>query len=186
MDLCIFCFSLLSSLSFTAVLGDIPVCTSKQQVSINEGGKAVLSCLFSQGGLTGNPQVLWMMNTGAQDTVVHEQRWQEPFHNQSAAYVGRTAMYKDWLQRRDATLHVTGVRPVDDGEYSCWIIEASPSLKSSTKCCTTRLYVTKKWKGDIRQAVVACTFYIASLALLLFCLNRCRTQKAPSVNIYEI
>ncbi|XP_056379312.1 CD276 antigen-like [Hyla sarda] len=172
------CCGLSAILMAHCAAGEIQICPSKQHVTTDVGGTAVLSCRIWHGTSTDNLSVVWKKTTGgAEDIVVHNQNVGNTSNNQGAAYLHRTAMYEDWFSRRDATLNVTGIGAEDAGEYSCCIIRGPPSLTTMYSCCTTTLDV-REWKGDIKQVVVVWSLYIISLAGCVFVLHRCRRQTA--------
>lgn len=157
--------------------GDIPICSTKPEVTASIGGATLLPCQFTYGKSINGLTVVWRRTTEGGEDIVHNQGKSGTFKNQSAAYVDRTAMSKDWFQSKNATLSLERIRAEDAGEYSCWIIQSPPSLLTSYKCCTIRLHVDPQWKGDIKVTVVFCSIYLLVLTLCVYILWRCRQQQ---------
>ncbi|CAM5104483.1 unnamed protein product [Natator depressus] len=102
----------LVSAQFTVTGPDHPVTASL-------GGEAVLSCHLSPRMNAENMEVGWLRSQDS--AVVHLYHdGQDQYGEQMLEYRGRTELLKDDITNGRVSLRIRGVRPSDDGQYSCY------------------------------------------------------------------
>uniref|UniRef100_A0A493TNU9 Butyrophilin subfamily 3 member A3 n=1 Tax=Anas platyrhynchos platyrhynchos TaxID=8840 RepID=A0A493TNU9_ANAPP len=87
------------------------------------GQDVVLSCHLSPQRDAHSLDVRWIRKKFS-ETVHHYRNGEDLYGEQMGAYAGRTELVRDGLSAGSLDLRITGLRPSDDGQYTCTVRDA--------------------------------------------------------------
>uniref|UniRef100_A0A8B9UI30 Ig-like domain-containing protein n=1 Tax=Anas zonorhyncha TaxID=75864 RepID=A0A8B9UI30_9AVES len=87
------------------------------------GKDVLLPCHLSPQRDARTLEVRWIRDN-ISETVHHYRNGEDLYGEQMGAYAGRTELVRDGLSAGILHLRITGLRPSDDGQYTCTVEEA--------------------------------------------------------------
>nr|XP_038043704.1 butyrophilin subfamily 1 member A1-like isoform X8 [Anas platyrhynchos] len=152
-------------------------------VTATVGQDVVLPCHLSPQRDARSLEVRWIRDS-ISETVHHYRNGEDLYGEQMEAYAGRTELVRDGLSAGRLDLRITGLRPSDDGQYVCTVVdghaydEAIVELEVSATGADPHLSLGGYEAGGVRVLCRSAGWY--PLPQLLW--RDARGQHLPSVS----